>query len=114
MGAAHGADPLVWSRRLRVPSVQPVARHRLRALVAGGAGEDVTVGEAAETYAFRFSMPQVIGTPSKVADQLEVFRRADGAGAAAPWPLPHALPRKGVAGQHPRGLGRVRLWWVGV
>ncbi len=33
----------------------------------------MTVSEAADIYAFRFSMPQVIGTPQAVADQLEVF-----------------------------------------
>jgi long-chain alkane monooxygenase len=62
-------DPSAPLKDIPVPGIQGVKD----ALVASGAGEDVTVGEAADTYAFRFSMPQVIGTPSSVADQLEVF-----------------------------------------
>jgi long-chain alkane monooxygenase len=60
-----------------VPGIQGVKD----ALVATGAGETVTVAEAADIYAFRFSMPQVVGTAEAVADQLEVFideGRADG------------------------------------
>jgi alkanesulfonate monooxygenase SsuD/methylene tetrahydromethanopterin reductase-like flavin-dependent oxidoreductase (luciferase family) len=42
-------------------------------------GEAVTVAEAADTYAFRFAMPQVIGTPAMVADQLEHYMDDGGA-----------------------------------
>jgi hypothetical protein len=58
-----------------VPGIQGVKD----ALVATGAGEAVTVAEAADIYAFRFSMPQVIGTPRSIADQLEVFVDEGGA-----------------------------------
>jgi alkanesulfonate monooxygenase SsuD/methylene tetrahydromethanopterin reductase-like flavin-dependent oxidoreductase (luciferase family) len=37
------------------------------------------VAEAADIYAFRFSMPQVIGTAATVADQLEHFMDEGGA-----------------------------------
>jgi alkanesulfonate monooxygenase SsuD/methylene tetrahydromethanopterin reductase-like flavin-dependent oxidoreductase (luciferase family) len=68
-------DPSAPLKDIPVPGIQGVKD----ALVASGAGDDVTVGEAADTYAFRFSMPQVIGTPSSVADQLEVFLDDGGA-----------------------------------
>jgi FMN-dependent oxidoreductase (nitrilotriacetate monooxygenase family) len=68
-------DPSAPLKDIPVPGIQGVKD----ALVASGASEDVTVGEAADTYAFRFSMPQVIGTPSSVADQLEVFLDDGGA-----------------------------------
>lgn len=62
-------DPLTPLDEVAVPGIQGVKD----ALVATGAGQRVTVAEAADIYAFRFSMPQVIGTPESVADQLEVF-----------------------------------------
>ncbi|KXW76636.1 nitrilotriacetate monooxygenase [Mycolicibacterium phlei DSM 43071] len=62
-------DPDTPLQDIPVPGIQGVKD----ALVATGAGETVTVAEAAEIYSFRFSMPQVIGTPAAVADQLEVF-----------------------------------------
>lgn len=62
-------DPATSLNEIPVPGIQGVKD----ALVASGAGDAVTVGQAADTYAFRFSMPQVIGTPQTVADQLEVF-----------------------------------------
>jgi long-chain alkane monooxygenase len=68
-------DPLSPLDDIPVPGIQGVKD----ALVASGAGEKVTVAEAADTYAFRFSMPQVIGTPQSVADQLEVFLDDGGA-----------------------------------
>jgi FMN-dependent oxidoreductase (nitrilotriacetate monooxygenase family) len=68
-------DPSAPLKDIPVPGIQGVKD----ALVASGAGEDVTVAEAADTYAFRFSMPQVIGTPQSVADQLEVFLDDGGA-----------------------------------
>lgn len=68
-------EPSAALRDIPVPGIQGVKD----ALVATGVGEDVTVAEAADIYAFRFSMPQVIGTPSSVADQLEVFLDDGGA-----------------------------------
>lgn len=68
-------DPSAPLADIPVPGIQGVKD----ALVAGGAGESVSIAEAADIYAFRFSMPQVIGTPSSVADQLEVFLDDGGA-----------------------------------
>jgi alkanesulfonate monooxygenase SsuD/methylene tetrahydromethanopterin reductase-like flavin-dependent oxidoreductase (luciferase family) len=68
-------DPSAPLADIPVPGIQGVKD----ALVATGAGEAVTVAEAADIYAFRFSMPQVIGTPQSVADQLEVFLDDGGA-----------------------------------
>ena len=68
-------DPAAPLEDIPVPGIQGVKD----ALVATGAGEAVTVAEAADIYAFRFSMPQVIGTPESVADQLEVFLDDGGA-----------------------------------
>jgi FMN-dependent oxidoreductase (nitrilotriacetate monooxygenase family) len=68
-------DPSAPLKDIAVPGIQGVKD----ALVASGAGEHVTVAEAADTYAFRFSMPQVIGTPESVADQLETFLDDGGA-----------------------------------
>jgi long-chain alkane monooxygenase len=68
-------DPTALLRDIPVPGIQGVKD----ALVATGADDSVTVAEAADIYAFRFAMPQVIGTPQSVADQLENFM--DGGGA---------------------------------
>jgi FMN-dependent oxidoreductase (nitrilotriacetate monooxygenase family) len=70
-----GFDPDTPLTDIPVPGIQGVKD----ALVASGAGAAVTVAEAADIYAFRFSMPQVIGTPSVVADQLETFLDDGGA-----------------------------------
>ena len=68
-------DPESPLDEIPVPGIQGVKD----ALVATGAGAKVTVADAADIYAFRFSMPQVIGTPESVADQLEVFMDDGGA-----------------------------------
>jgi FMN-dependent oxidoreductase (nitrilotriacetate monooxygenase family) len=50
-------------------------------IVHSRGGGAVTVEEAAEIYGLQFSMPQVVGTASDIADQLEVFLdegKADG------------------------------------
>ncbi len=62
-------DPRMPLADIPVPGVQGVKD----ALVASGAGESVTVAEAGDTYASRFSMPQPVGTATTVADQLELF-----------------------------------------
>lgn len=68
-------DPASPLDEVPVPGIQGVKD----ALIATGAGEQVTIAEAADIYAFRFSMPQVIGTGQSVADQLEVFMDDGGA-----------------------------------
>ncbi|WP_101951856.1 LLM class flavin-dependent oxidoreductase [Mycobacterium sp. 3519A] len=68
-------DPATPLEQIPVPGIQGVKD----ALVATGAGSAVTVAEAAEIYSFRFSMPQVIGSPVTVADQLEEFLDDGGA-----------------------------------
>ncbi|MDT5326375.1 MAG: long-chain alkane monooxygenase [Mycobacterium sp.] len=68
-------DPSAPLEDIPVPGIQGVKA----ALVASGAGAAVTVAEAADIYAFRFSMPQVVGTPSEVADQLENYLDEGGA-----------------------------------
>jgi FMN-dependent oxidoreductase (nitrilotriacetate monooxygenase family) len=68
-------DPCAPLADIPVPGIQGVKD----ALVATGAGEAVTVTEAADIYASRFAMPQVIGTPQSVADQLEEFLDDGGA-----------------------------------
>jgi hypothetical protein len=68
-------DPSAPLEDIPVPGIQGVKD----ALVASGAGAAVTVAEAADIYAFRFSMPQVVGTPSEVADQLENYLDEGGA-----------------------------------
>ena len=42
-------------------------------------GGAVTVAEAAEIYGLQFSMPQLVGTASDIADQMEVFMDEGGA-----------------------------------
>lgn len=68
-------DPALPLTDVPVPGIQGVKD----ALVASGAGDAVTIAEAADTYAFRFAMPQVIGTPATVADQIETFLDDGGA-----------------------------------
>ncbi|ORA54454.1 nitrilotriacetate monooxygenase [Mycolicibacterium chubuense] len=68
-------DPSTPLDDIPVPGIQGVKD----ALVATGAGAGVTIAEAAHTYSLRFSMPQVIGSPSTVADQLEHFMDDGGA-----------------------------------
>jgi alkanesulfonate monooxygenase SsuD/methylene tetrahydromethanopterin reductase-like flavin-dependent oxidoreductase (luciferase family) len=68
-------DPSTPLEHIAVPGIQGVKD----ALVASGAGEAVTVAEAADIYSSRFSMPPVIGTASEVADQLEHYLDDGGA-----------------------------------
>jgi long-chain alkane monooxygenase len=68
-------DPATPLEDVAVPGIQGVKD----ALVASGAGEAVTVAEAADIYSFRFSMPQLIGTAASVADQLEHYMDEGGA-----------------------------------
>jgi FMN-dependent oxidoreductase (nitrilotriacetate monooxygenase family) len=49
------------------------------ALVRSGAGETVTVRQAAEIYSLRFAMPALVGTPADIADKLEEFMDDGGA-----------------------------------
>ncbi|MEP7452540.1 LLM class flavin-dependent oxidoreductase [Phyllobacterium sp. SB3] len=60
---------------IAVPGIQGVKD----ALVESGAGKTVTIGEAAQTYSLRFSMPALVGTPADIADQLEDFMDRGGA-----------------------------------
>ena len=62
-------DPSTPLADIPVPGIQGVKD----ALVASGADERVTVEQAAFTYSFRFAMPQLIGSPATVADELERF-----------------------------------------
>jgi long-chain alkane monooxygenase len=48
-------------------------------IVNSRGGGAVTVAEAAEIYGFQFSMPQVVGTASDIADQLEIYMDEGGA-----------------------------------
>jgi FMN-dependent oxidoreductase (nitrilotriacetate monooxygenase family) len=67
--------PMTALADVPVPGIQGVKD----ALVGSGVAETVTVAEAAETYAFRFAMPQVVGTASSVADQLVDYMDHGGA-----------------------------------
>jgi FMN-dependent oxidoreductase (nitrilotriacetate monooxygenase family) len=68
-------DPATPLRDIPVPGIQGVKD----ALVRSGAGEDVTIAEAARVYSMRFAMPALVGTAADIADQLEVFMDEGGA-----------------------------------
>jgi FMN-dependent oxidoreductase (nitrilotriacetate monooxygenase family) len=68
-------DPDRLLEDIPVPGIQGVKD----ALVRSGAGEGVTVQQAADIYSLRFAMPALVGTAADVADRLEEFMDEGGA-----------------------------------
>ncbi|GLK69087.1 LLM class flavin-dependent oxidoreductase [Hansschlegelia plantiphila] len=68
-------DPEALLDDVAAPGIQGVKD----ALVRSGAGEEVTLREAAETYSSRFAMPALVGTATDIVDQLETFMDEGGA-----------------------------------
>ncbi|WP_276121728.1 LLM class flavin-dependent oxidoreductase [Pararhizobium qamdonense] len=68
-------DPDTPLQEIEIPGIQGVKD----ALVRSGAGAEVTIAQAADIYSMRFAMPALVGSPSDVADQLELYMDEGGA-----------------------------------